>query len=395
MFSFTTNNAPVSTQAGSSPLDDTVSTTLTPPLTVPAISDADSDPVKVNFTIATGSDASSGTVVSSGWFTPTAGQPIMWKVPANSLHDGGAYSWTVRTDDTYDKPPVKWVSSFTVNQRIGEAGPAPTDTAGPVTVNLANGNVGMRFSSPTVSTLGGDMGMAFSYNSQQASFGGLTGSYYDDTPASGAAPDYSFTGKTPVLVRTDPSPSFNWGTASPAPAVPANDFLVRWTGFMTVPNGPAADKLTFSVAHDDGARLWVNNSKILDKWSVSNGEDSAAPLVVGAKAVPFQLEYFDHTGGASVALSYTGSDGQKSSPFPPTGSPDRWSPSRPAGPRRPRSRVTPATGRVSASLTTPSSSPTPPVPRTPTRGPVAPVRRPGTSPPRESTGRSHSTSPGR
>ncbi|QKS18973.1 hypothetical protein HUN58_02795 [Curtobacterium sp. Csp1] len=312
VFSFTTNNAPVSSQAGSSPTDDTVSTTLTPELTVPAISDAEVDPFKVNFTVATGSDASSGTVVSSGWFTPTAGQPITWKVPANSLHDGGAYSWTVRTDDTYDKPPVNWVSSFTVNQRIGEAGPAPTDTAGPVTVNLANGNVGMRFSSPTVSTLGGAMGMAFSYNSQQASFGGLTGSYFDDTPASGAAPDYSFTGKTPVLVRNDPSPTFNWGQGSPAPSVPKDDFLVRWTGYMTVPSSvlDASGKLTFSVAHDDGARLWVNNTKILDKWSVSNAEDTSSAIAPGTKAVPFQLEYFDHTGGASVALSYLGPDGK-------------------------------------------------------------------------------------
>ncbi len=70
-------------------------------------------------------------------------------------------------------------------------------------------------------------------------------------------------------------------------------------------------KVTFSVAHDDGARLWVNNSKILDKWSVSNSEDAASAVPLGATAVPFQLEYFDHTGGASITLSYTGPDGVK------------------------------------------------------------------------------------
>ncbi|KTR20323.1 hypothetical protein NS330_06455 [Curtobacterium citreum] len=305
-WSFTTNNAAVSTQTGATPADETVVTTPTPTLTVPAITDKDGDAVKVNFTLATGSDASSGQVVSSGWQTGTS-----WTVPANSLHDGGAYSWTVRTDDTYDKPPVTWTNQLTVNQRIGEAGPAPTDTAGPVTVNLANGNVGMRFSSPTVSTLGGAMGMAFSYNSQQASFGGLTGSYFDDTPTSGAAPDYSFTGKTPVLVRTDASPTFAWGSGSPAPAVPKDDFLARWTGFVTVPKELVGQKVTFSVAHDDGARLWVNNSKILDKWSVSNSEDAASAVTLSGTAVPFQLEYFDHTGGASITLNYTGPDGVK------------------------------------------------------------------------------------
>ncbi|MDM7886581.1 PA14 domain-containing protein [Curtobacterium sp. RHCKG23] len=308
VYSFTTNNAAVSTQSGAAPADGVTVTTLTPKLTIPSITDADGDPVKVNFTIATGTDASSGTVVSSGWFTPTSGAPITWAVPANSLHDGGSYTWTVRTDDTYDKPPVVWKNQLVVNQRIGEAGPAPTDTAGPVTVNLANGNVGMRFSSPTVSTLGGDMGMAFSYNSQQASFGGLTGSYYDDTPASGAAPDYSFTGKSPVLVRTDPSPSFDWSAGSPGPAVPSNDFLVRWNGFITVP-ADVTGPMTFSVAHDDGVRLWVNNAKILDKWAVSNATDTSSSITPSTKAVPFQLDYFDHTGGASISLSYTGADG--------------------------------------------------------------------------------------
>lgn len=308
VYSFTTNNAAVSAQSGATPADGVTVTTLTPKLSVPAIADADGDPVKVNFTVATGGDASSGTVVSSGWFTPTSGAPVTWTVPANSLHDGGSYTWTVRTDDTYDKPPVVWKNQLVVNQRIGEAGPAPTDTAGPVTVNLANGNVGMRFSSPTVSTLGGDMGMAFSYNSQQASFGGLTGSYYDDTPASGAAPDYSFTGKSPVLVRTDPSPSFDWSQGSPGPAVPSNDFLVRWNGFITIP-ADVTGPMTFSVAHDDGVRLSVNNAKILDKWAVSNATDTSSSITPSTKAVPFQLDYFDHTGGASISLSYTGADG--------------------------------------------------------------------------------------
>ncbi|MFJ3379782.1 PA14 domain-containing protein [Curtobacterium sp. NPDC090217] len=306
VYSFTSNNAAVSKQSGATPADGTVVTTTTPTFSVPAITDADGDPVKVDFTVATGSDASTGTVVSSGWQTGTS-----WTAPANSLQDGGSYTWTVRTDDTYDKPPATWTSALTVNQRIGEAGPAPTDTAGPVTVNLANGNVGMRFSSPTISTLGGDMGMAFSYNSQQASLGGLTGSYYDDTPASGAAPDYSFTGKTPVLVRTDPSVSFDWGTGSPAPAVPANDFLVRWSGYLTVPKALVGQKLTFSVVHDDGTRLYVNNAKILDKWAPQKGEDDATAVTLGATAVPFQLEFFDHTGTANVLLSYTAADGVK------------------------------------------------------------------------------------
>jgi beta-glucosidase len=34
----------------------------------------------------------------------------------------------------------------------------------------------------------------------------------------------------PVLTRIDQAVNFDWGTGSPAPAVPPDEFSVRWTG---------------------------------------------------------------------------------------------------------------------------------------------------------------------
>src|SRR5690606_28495281 len=120
--------------------------------------------------------------------------------------------WWVETDDGTEKWPSSWVNRFRVDLRLGASGPSPFDSAGPVTANLASGNVSMAFVSPTVSTVGGPMGIAFSYNSQAADdpSKGLTARYYNAIAAGASTPTYDFTNKTPVLVRTDPQVSFDW-----------------------------------------------------------------------------------------------------------------------------------------------------------------------------------------
>lgn len=47
-------------------------------------------------------------------------------------------------------------------------------------------------------------------------------------------PNSTFSGRA-VLTRVDKQIDFDWAAAHPAPGVPANDFSVRWTGTMTVP----------------------------------------------------------------------------------------------------------------------------------------------------------------
>ncbi|WP_146242808.1 PA14 domain-containing protein [Curtobacterium sp. MCBD17_019] len=328
VFSFTTNTPAVASQSSALPVDKAVQTSTTPTLSTPLLTDVNGDKVKYDLTIATGSDAVSGAVISTGWVDPSslpaggavtsANGRLSWTVPANALQDGGHYTWTVQTTDGYDPQLTPWANELTVNKRIGDAGPAPTDTAGPVTVNLANGNVGMSFSSPTVSTLGGSMGEGFSYNSLQTASGGLTGSYYDDTPASGASPDYSFTGKTPVLVRTDPNVSFNWGKNSPGPAVPKDYFLARWTGYIHV---PTAGSYTFSVTRDDGARVWIGaagttikdtDKPLYDGWTPSpHAEQTAAAVQLGTGALPFRMDYYEGSVDANISLMVTDPQGNK------------------------------------------------------------------------------------
>jgi len=56
----------------------------------------------------------------------------------------------------------------------------------------------------------------------------------------------------PVLVRNDPNVDFNWGTGSPGPGVPADNFSVRWTRTLYFQGG------TYHIyAHVDDGGTWL------------------------------------------------------------------------------------------------------------------------------------------
>jgi outer membrane protein OmpA-like peptidoglycan-associated protein len=82
--------------------------------------------------------------------------------------------------------------------------------------------------------------------------GGLKGDYYEGT-------DF----EKFVLTRRDATINFNWGQQPPAPGLGAEQFSVRWTGWL-VP--PTSGKYLFHVTVDDGIRLWLNDQLIMNEW---------------------------------------------------------------------------------------------------------------------------------
>lgn len=320
---FTTNQVPLPPDTGTpgtgSGVPQTI-TTLTPQLQIDGIGDSDAvnaGPMKFRFKIATGSDGKSGAVVTSGWLVPDAATgKVSWTVPAGTLQDGGVYTWVAQSHDGQD-PNVfnTWKRTIKVDLRLGSSGPSPFETAGPVTVNLANGNANLSFASPTVQTLGGPMGMSFAYNSQEVRNAnrGLQGEYFDarvnGTPPSTPS-GFTFDGKTPLFVRTDPAVSFDWGYGSPAEAVPEDYFLARWSGFVTLPQQYVGQAVQFGVRQDDGARVWVSGEKLVDNWV-----DTAPVLTWGpsrtysGSAQPFRFEYYElHTTAVAEVWMKVGSN---------------------------------------------------------------------------------------
>lgn len=299
------------TPGNASGMPETV-VTLTPTLQVDAVTDPDNLPagatVKYEFKIATGADAKSGAVFTSGLVTAGSDGKVRWTVPPGTLRDGNIYSWIVQPTDGLGKnTSPAWVKRIKVDMRLGSSGPSPFDTTGPVTVNLANGNANLSFSSPLVNTLGGPMGMSFSYNSrsQGVSNRGLTGSYYDGKDSLGNVPTspagFTFSGKTPLMVRTDSAISFDWPSTSPGPALGTDYFMAQWTGFVRVPH--ASSQWRFGVRHDDGVRLRIDNATVLDKWvNGASGVEWTGNLNLATAETPIQLDYYELTSGAYVEL---------------------------------------------------------------------------------------------
>ncbi|WP_231505308.1 PQQ-dependent sugar dehydrogenase [Cellulomonas sp. URHE0023] len=123
---------------------------------------------------------------------------------------------------------------------------------------------------------------------------GLQGLYFDNQDLTGA-----------TVNRLDPTVGFSWGTGAPVAGIGADTFSVRWTGAV-VPR--YSERYTFSTTSDDGVRLWVNGTLVIDAWTThaSRVDSGTVTLTAGVPAL-IVLEYFEATGGAVAQLRWSSS----------------------------------------------------------------------------------------
>lgn len=105
---------------------------------------------------------------------------------------------------------------------------------------------------------------------------------------------------TPLLVRAESSISHDWEFDSPDPAVPINEFSVRWRGIFTFEAGSHA----FRARADDGVRIWVNGRLILDAWSTNGIEIIEQVIHLGAGQHRIEVAYHDNLAAATVDVSW-------------------------------------------------------------------------------------------
>lgn len=271
-------------------------------------SDPDGDVLKWNIRIATGPDASSGTIAESGW--QTFGNNT-WQVPEGTLRDGQTYYWSGWvTDGKYEgERRAAGVHALIVDRRLSTVDAAPNDTLGPFEANLVTGNVSLTVESPTVQTVGGEVGVSMTHNSI-ADRQGLEGSYFvDRSGPANSAPDQTFNSYDQmVLRRIDSQINFSWDVTSPTPALPSDNFLVRWEGFIALGDDPGggADQWVLGQVSDDGIRVYINNTLVLNDWTTS---PAGAPVyndsfVLSSGVTPpkIRVDYFEQTGQARVEL---------------------------------------------------------------------------------------------
>lgn len=296
-WSFRANAAPPGpTTAGASPADGAVVASTTPTLSVGALSDPEGDgALQYRFTVATGAGGTAGRVIDSGYQDSSS-----WTVPAGSLRDGVSYSWRAYTRDTLkQETQASWSWKVAVNLRLGVQSASPMDSAGAVSVNMANGNTVVAAGTPSLPAVGGSTGVTFTYNSQAQPIAGLVGRYYPGLQA-----DYTIpAGAEPALVRVDPAVNFDWADQAPYPSVGADQFLVRWSGYVSVPE---TGSYTFGAIHDDGVRITVGSQQVLNSWILSAaGAVQWAPTAVTltkGQPVPVTVEFFEQGGVARMQL---------------------------------------------------------------------------------------------
>ena len=105
----------------------------------------------------------------------------------------------------------------------------------------------------------------------------------------------------PVITRVDPNIDFTFGTKSPVPGVPEDQFSIRWTGKIIPPD---------TIHHigtscDDGARLYLNGKLIIDDWT-DHGEKPISKEVELLPGIEYDIvfEYYDNTLGAIARLTW-------------------------------------------------------------------------------------------
>ncbi len=127
---------------------------------------------------------------------------------------------------------------------------------------------------------------------------GLTGEYYTNSSTiyTNAA---NFNPTNLVLTRDDPVINFNWGPTN-TPNLSNALYTVRWTGQV---QPQYSETYVFETRTDDGAKLWVNDQLLIDKWQAQGTTSwtNAIALQAGVR-YDIRLEYFNIAGGARAQL---------------------------------------------------------------------------------------------
>ena len=102
----------------------------------------------------------------------------------------------------------------------------------------------------------------------------------------------------PAASRDDILIDFDWGTGAPFPGVPTDNFSVRWTTRRALDAGT----YRFYASADDGVRVYIDNSLVLDAWQGPPGAIAHGVVDLTAGVHTLRLEYRELTGAASVRV---------------------------------------------------------------------------------------------
>jgi hypothetical protein len=108
---------------------------------------------------------------------------------------------------------------------------------------------------------------------------------------------------TPTMCRWDSAVNFDWAYGTPDPAVPSDNFSVRWTHTQSFANR----NYTFVLGTDDGGRLYIDGVLVIDQW-VDQSYPTPQPQFVKkmtATTHTIVVEYYERGGAAKATVTIT------------------------------------------------------------------------------------------
>lgn len=106
---------------------------------------------------------------------------------------------------------------------------------------------------------------------------------------------------SPAVVRCEAAPlSYDWGSGSPVAGVGSDNFSVRWTGRFQFDGGT----YTFIARADDGVRVWVDGSLVIDAWWDQPPTEYRASSTLAGGEHEVKMEYYENGGGAVAQLRW-------------------------------------------------------------------------------------------
>lgn len=297
VWSFGTTNSAPPTPSQASPAADAVLVQTNLSFSAGAVADPDNDSVKYQFQVATGPDGQNGRLATSQWLSAPS-----WTPPAGTFADGGSYTWVVRAQDNLAATSA-WSTSrkVKIDFRLGQKATLPYDTVGPAAVNLSNGNLFVSVAGPSYPTVGGPVGVGFSYNSQAPTIRGLTGDYYQDLDSDGIIDQ----GEPRLLHRIDPQLAFEWGSPGEGPnsaVLNPERWIARWTGAIRVPAGQEGSWVFVTDRTDDSLKVQLSGNLVLQS-GITNVAVAGTPVALAStSSTPIQVDYVQATGPQYLRL---------------------------------------------------------------------------------------------
>jgi type II secretory pathway pseudopilin PulG len=137
-------------------------------------------------------------------------------------------------------------------------------------------------------------------------FIGLAGLYFNEigtTNPNRIDADLRFSGSTYCRLEKI---EFDWADLNPVPGMIDGDFFgVRWTGYL---KPTVTGNYYFGTRTDDGVRLWINNSLLIDQWNrhSTQFDHSSASIRLEANHVyPVTMDFYEWDGLAVARLSWS------------------------------------------------------------------------------------------